>query len=191
VLCFSGQALSLGFTLVTPNERESAKIEDLPCENWLVKPVPPHQRKACLAAAITICYLRVLITLFVFLKRGVGWSELPTVAPWLLVISAWYSRSPAGRMPRVSKSPVWPVSSSSSWGLFRYSRHPNYVGDLIPFSGIGMIAGVWITALIPAAMLAGFVFVNIPILDSHLRDHYGAACDEYAGRTRKLIPFVY
>ena len=40
-------------------------------------------------------------------------------------------------------------------------------------------------------MLAGFVFVNIPILDAHLHDHYGAAFEEYARRTRKLIPFVY
>ena len=40
-------------------------------------------------------------------------------------------------------------------------------------------------------MLAGFVFVNIPVLDSHLHDHYGGAFDDYARRTRKLIPFVY
>jgi tRNA(fMet)-specific endonuclease VapC len=34
-LLIAAQALSLGFTLVTANERELAKIEDLPCENWL------------------------------------------------------------------------------------------------------------------------------------------------------------
>lgn len=31
----AAQALSLGFTLVTANEREFSKIEDLQCENWL------------------------------------------------------------------------------------------------------------------------------------------------------------
>ena len=35
-LLIAAQALSLGFTLVTANEREFAKVEDLPCENWLV-----------------------------------------------------------------------------------------------------------------------------------------------------------
>jgi len=40
-------------------------------------------------------------------------------------------------------------------------------------------------------MLAGFAFGNIPILDSHLHDHYGHTFDEYARWTRKLIPFVY
>lgn len=47
------------------------------------------------------------------------------------------------------------------------------------------------TAIIPAFMLAGFVFVNIPVLDSHLHDHYSAAFDEYARRTAKLIPSLY
>ena len=76
-------------------------------------------------------------------------------------------------------------------GLFRYTRHPNYFGDLLSFSGLCLISGAWITALIPLIMLAGFVFVNVPMPDSHLRDHYGAAFDEYARRTRKLIPFLY
>ena len=34
-LLIAAQALSLGFTLVTANEREFAKIDDLQCENWL------------------------------------------------------------------------------------------------------------------------------------------------------------
>ncbi len=34
-LLIAAQALSLGFTLVTANEREFAKIDDLACENWL------------------------------------------------------------------------------------------------------------------------------------------------------------
>lgn len=34
-LLLTAQALSLGHTIVTDNEREFARIEDLPCENWL------------------------------------------------------------------------------------------------------------------------------------------------------------
>jgi steroid 5-alpha reductase family enzyme len=63
-------------------------------------------------------------------------------------------------------------------GLFRCSRHPNCFGDLILFSGICLISGTWVTAIIPVLMLAGFVFVNVPVLDSHLHNHYGAAFDE-------------
>jgi tRNA(fMet)-specific endonuclease VapC len=34
-LLIAPQAISLGFTLVTANEREFATIDDLQCENWL------------------------------------------------------------------------------------------------------------------------------------------------------------
>ena len=34
-LLIAAQAISLGFTLVTASERESAKLNDLRCENWL------------------------------------------------------------------------------------------------------------------------------------------------------------
>jgi len=34
-LLIAAQAISLGFTLVTTNEREFAKLNDLRCENWL------------------------------------------------------------------------------------------------------------------------------------------------------------
>ena len=52
------------------------------------------------------------------------------------------------------------------------------------------MAGAW-TVTIPFLMLAGFVFVNVPALAEHLHEKYGSAFDEYATRTRKLIPFVY
>jgi len=34
-LLIAAQAISLGFTLVTANKREFAKLNDLRCENWL------------------------------------------------------------------------------------------------------------------------------------------------------------
>lgn len=83
------------------------------------------------------------------------------------------------------------MDGSTHGGLFRYTRHPNYFGDLLSFSKLCLISGAWVTAVVPLIMLAGFVFVNVPMLDYHLRGHYGAAFDECASRTRKLIPFLY
>jgi tRNA(fMet)-specific endonuclease VapC len=34
-LLIAAQALALGYTIVTDNEREFARIDGLPCENWL------------------------------------------------------------------------------------------------------------------------------------------------------------
>ena len=146
------------------------------------------------------------------------WSEVFTIAPWLLAIvlllaiAAGTNGAPPGAASaegvglfvlgswmnsyaeytrHVFKSKPENKGKLYTEGLFRYSRHPNYLGDLLSFSGLCMISGAWVTTIIPVLMLGGFVFVNIPVLDAHLCDCYGSAFDEYARHTRKLIPFVY
>jgi len=184
---------------------------------WTV-PAGDGTREITLAVALSIYFIRVLFTEFVFLQRGVSWAEVFTIAPWVLFIfvllclgaatntapcgTAWgagialfvlgswmnthaeYARYTWKRQPE-HKAKLYTL------GLFRISRHPNYLGDMLSFSGLCLLAGRWMTVVIPALMLAGFVFVNIPALDAHLRSHYGTEFDEYARRTRKLIPFVY
>jgi protein-S-isoprenylcysteine O-methyltransferase Ste14 len=175
-------------------------------------------RRVLLASALSIYYIRVLFTTFVFLQRGLPWREVFTIAPWILCIYLLLSISGGtnaealgvvswiGALLFVDGS--W-INSSAEYarhmwkrrrenrgqlyteGLFKRTRHPNYLGDLVSFSGLCFISGVWATAIIPLLMLAGFLFVNIPILDAHLHDHYGSQFDEYAKRTWKLVPFLY
>jgi protein-S-isoprenylcysteine O-methyltransferase Ste14 len=175
-------------------------------------------RRLCLAMALSIYFVRLLFTQFIFLKRAVSWSEAGMIAPWvlcinlLLCIAGGTNPNPPGTAVAVGvllflvgswinsyaeyARHTWKQRADNrgrlyTLGLFRYSRHPNYLGDLISFSGLCLIAGRWYTVVVPLLMLCGFVFANIPMLDAHLHDHYGAAFDEYAERTRKLIPFVY
>jgi protein-S-isoprenylcysteine O-methyltransferase Ste14 len=184
---------------------------------WIGKP-GDGVRRALLVTGFSIYYTRILFTQFVFLKRGMSWSEAFTVGGWLLFIflvlglaggtnpAAFGAAGGVGIILFLLGSwinsyaeysrHVWKQRPENrgqlyTGGLFRYSRHPNYFGDLVLFSGLCLIAGAWLTAIVPLLMLAVFVFVNIPVLDSHLHDHYGRAFDEYARRTRKLIPFVY
>ncbi|HKF48776.1 MAG TPA: DUF1295 domain-containing protein [Terracidiphilus sp.] len=175
-------------------------------------------RRLSLAAAFTIYYVRLLFTLFIFLKRGIGWSEVFTIVPWLIAIvlllgiEGGTNPAPFG-IAAICGAVLFILGSwinthaeyaRHRWkqraenhgklytrGFFRFARHPNYFGDLVSTSGLCLITGKWLTAIVPVLMLAGFVFINIPVLDAHLRDHYGAAFDDYASRTRKLIPFVY
>ncbi len=175
-------------------------------------------RRMLLFAGFAIYYIRILFTEFVFLRRGVSWNEVWTIVPWLLLIIGFLCLAGGGNSAPLGAAGLIGVVCfiAGSWmnsyaeyarhvwkqrpgnrgqlytgGLFRYSRHPNYLGDLLLFSGLCLISGAWITVIIPLLMLAGFVFVNIPVLDSHLHDHYGSAFDDYARRTRKLIPFIY
>lgn len=192
----------------------------LVAEGWLGLEIQMggHARRICLAVGFVIYFVRILFTEFVFLKRGVSWSEVFTIGPWLLAIvlvvgvegarnggafgvAAWcgavlfavgsWMNSYAEYARHVWKARPENRGKLYTGGLFRISRHPNYLGDLLSFSGLCLIAGEWLTAAIPVVMLAGFVLVNIPVLDAHLREHYGSSFDEYARRTPKLIPYVY
>ena len=176
-------------------------------------------RRLCLAAGFSIYYIRILFTEFVFLKRGVSWSEVFTIAFWLFfivlllgiegggnravmgaagdvggilfVVGSWmnsYCRVRAACLEaaiRQSRTALYrravPVFAASQLS----GRFALVFGAVPDFGGVGN--GGHSTLL----MLAGFVFVNIPVLDSQLRDHYGGDFDEHARRTRKLIPFIY
>ncbi|WP_283424722.1 DUF1295 domain-containing protein [Shimia sagamensis] len=76
-------------------------------------------------------------------------------------------------------------------GLFKYSIHINYFGDMVLFTGWALLTTSWLAFAIPLFMTVGFIFVHIPGLDAYLFQRYGAEFDAYAAKTAKLIPFVY
>lgn len=175
-------------------------------------------RRAILSSAFSVYYARFLLIVFRFLRRGVSWSEVVTIASWLLIIHVIVvalggtEKQPMG-IGAVTGIVLYAVGSwlhthseyhRDVWkrqpenrgrlytgSFFHYAVHVNYFGDLVLFTGFALLAGSPIALIIPALMLAGFVFINIPMLDSHLHDKYGAAFDEYAAQTSKLIPFPY
>lgn len=78
-------------------------------------------------------------------------------------------------------------------GLWRHSRHPNYLGE------IGFWTSLWLfacsarpdygwTVIGPAAMLAMFVFASIPLLDERSRERRPGYA-EYEKRTSMLVPW--
>jgi protein-S-isoprenylcysteine O-methyltransferase Ste14 len=44
---------------------------------------------------------------------------------------------------------------------------------------------------IPAVAAAAFIFMFIPQLSAYLSKRYGAQYESWAGRTKRLIPFIY
>lgn len=76
-------------------------------------------------------------------------------------------------------------------GLFKYSMHINYFGDLLWVSGCAIITQNWYAVLIPLFLFCFFAFFNIPQLDYYLHKKYGQAFENYRQTTKKFIPFVY
>lgn len=78
-------------------------------------------------------------------------------------------------------------------GLWRYSRHPNYFGELLFWLSLWLFAlsadpGSWWTGIGFVAMAAMFVFASIPLMDERScarRPGFAA----YAERTSSLVPW--
>jgi protein-S-isoprenylcysteine O-methyltransferase Ste14 len=76
-------------------------------------------------------------------------------------------------------------------GPFSLSMHVNYFGDVLWVSAYAIVTRNIFSLSIPIFLLCFFVFYNIPKLDAYLAQKYGDEFATYAGRTKKLIPFIY
>jgi steroid 5-alpha reductase family enzyme len=81
-----------------------------------------------------------------------------------------------------------------SGGLWAYSRHPNYLGEVGTWWGLwlfALAAGLrwWWTVCGAAAITAMFVFVSIPMMEKRVATRVGYA--EYRAQTRVLLPRLY
>ena len=175
-------------------------------------------RQVILIMCILFYILRLFITTFVFLKRKLVWMEAITVAG--LMSLALFSFAHMGGSSPVEINAldytgillfligswvntqseytrhIWKKSSGHKGklytdGLFRYSMHINYFGDILLFTGLALITQNFSLLIIPLAMALNFIFFIIPRLDKYLATKYGDEFSEYAARTKKLIPGIY
>ncbi len=175
-------------------------------------------RRILIMSGGLVYFLRVIYTEFVFLKREMKWSEALTIALWLFIVYMTFSFTGGSNntMPGfavyigIALYVIGSFLNSGSeylryrWklnpenkgklytgGLFHFSRHINYFGDVVLFTGFAMFTGSVYSYIIPAAMVVLFVVVNIPMLDSYLREKYGEQYLEYSSHTKKFIPYIY
>jgi protein-S-isoprenylcysteine O-methyltransferase Ste14 len=181
------------------------------------RPGSPGRRAALLACAV-IYVARAAHTLFVFVKRKLPWWEaawgggiIGGVLLFFLLggLRAWQpmgSLDAAGMILYLAGSWIGTASEHARhrWkarpenrgrlyteGLFSYSRHVNYFGDLLLFAGFAVLTRQAWTGIVPLAMGLNFAFVIIPAHDAYLAARYGSEFDDYARRTKRLIPFLY
>ena len=175
-------------------------------------------RRAALVAAAWLYFSRTLVTIFIFIRRRMPWSEVWTIAVWILACDVLFaylggrSDEPFG-VTAVAGTVLVVVGSlintGSEWqrhiwkqqtthqghlyrgGFWALARHINYFGDLILFTGWALVTGQPVLLVIPVAMFLGFALVNIPAQDKYLAERYGDEYYTYAKATARLIPFVY
>jgi protein-S-isoprenylcysteine O-methyltransferase Ste14 len=76
-------------------------------------------------------------------------------------------------------------------GIYRILRHPAYLGYLASLLGIGLVLGNWVGLMgLVVLPLAGILY-RIRVEESVLLGYFGSAYQEYANRTKRLLPGIW
>ena len=76
-------------------------------------------------------------------------------------------------------------------GLYRWMRHPSYTGGLLAIVGAALVFQSAIALVMAVLIHAPVVMRRVRLEEIALRLHFGAHFEAYAGRTSRLVPFVY
>ncbi len=175
-------------------------------------------RRILLMFFLVFYILRLSITVFIFLKRKMSWLETILIAGLMFFALFSFAKvggnsdQPIGALDYFSVSLylfgswlntyseytryIWKKQDKNKGslyteGLFKYSMHINYFGDIVLFTGFALITYSFSLLVIPLIMALNFIFFIIPRLDKYLAKKYGEEFKEYAGRTKKFIPGIY
>ncbi|MDD3106233.1 MAG: DUF1295 domain-containing protein [Bacilli bacterium] len=146
----------------------------------------------------TLIVYGVMLPIILFLEGGFGTNILDSFGKTTLVILGcsisliaifiqWRSDC---QMQAFRRNPN-NKNKYITTGLWKYSRHPNYLGEIMMWWGVFIATGLvnnpflFIGPLLNTLM---FLFVSIPMAENRLR-RYKEGYDEYVAETRMLLPF--
>jgi len=140
-------------------------------------------------AMVWIISLPIMLAAGDLLFEGVGWLALSGALVWLagFIYESIGDKQLADFIKRRSKK-----SEIMQSGLWRYSRHPNYFGEIVQWTGIAVIACSvaygWIGFIGPAFLAFLIVFVSgLPLIEK--RRARDLAYQKYKQRTSAIIPW--
>ena len=76
-------------------------------------------------------------------------------------------------------------------GPYRRIRHPSYTGALMAYAGLGLCGGNLLSLLVLVTPIALAFLRRIAVEEAALTSALGSRYADYAGRTKRLVPFVY
>ena len=74
-------------------------------------------------------------------------------------------------------------------GMFRYVRHPNYLGEMLIYGSFALMVGHWLPWLVLAGVWFGVFAPNMALKEASMARHPGWA--DYRRRSWWLVPHVF
>ena len=76
-------------------------------------------------------------------------------------------------------------------GIYKYIRHPAYLGTIISFIGFGFSLNNWISLFVVSIAIPTVMIYRINIEEQALHEKFGNEYIAYKKSTYRLIPFIY
>ncbi len=165
---------------------------------WFIKdisfPDPAWQKKITLGGGIN-AFLAVLGWYWVF-----GWLLISkgSTPDYPLPDGAWYAINismcmiGSGIMIAADAQKYFTLRQRSGLitdGMFRYVRHPNYLGEMLIYASFALMVWHWLPVLVLAWVWSGLFAVNMILKEASLSRYPG--WKEYKKRSKWLLPAIF
>jgi protein-S-isoprenylcysteine O-methyltransferase Ste14 len=147
-------------------------------EGWASKRWPKAGRISALLTHIVILPLAIIYSIFLPLKLDTAWFYVGL--PICLIALLFYY----GAMINVSMARL--VNEPITQGVYRFSRHPIYLGSFLLFFGIGIACASWVFILFALAWIILWL-IAVPAEEKDVSEKYGDTYREYMNRTPRWL----
>jgi protein-S-isoprenylcysteine O-methyltransferase Ste14 len=109
---------------------------------------------------------------------------------WLLLIGGIALVLTAAQRFQKWRTPIKPFQQPEHCitdGIFRYSRNPLYLGEVIMLLGLAALLGTWLALLPIPVFMAVIQLVFIQPEERLLQEHFGSAYQSYRHRVRRWV----
>lgn len=160
---------------------------------WVFASVARYRRKVSWVEGVSVGLWLATVHVILAVLGGsttTGFSNLDVAALELYALGSFISAKSEidrARWKRVKTN----AGHLYTLGWFRFSRHINYLGEVIALLGYALLTRQTLAFAVPAATFAFTISVSIPRLDRYLGQRYGVEFDAYARRTKRLVPWIY
>jgi protein-S-isoprenylcysteine O-methyltransferase Ste14 len=143
-----------------------------------------------------------LITLGYALSFAIGATKIGRIYPWntffaigmALVVIGFIIRMVSIRtLKQYFTYSVAKVENHKiiAMGLYKFIRHPGYLGQLILFMGISISISNWLSILLMMIPVTLGYLYRINVEEKFMADQLGEDYQHYQDRTKRIIPMLY
>jgi len=146
--------------------------------------------------------LYLLITLGYILSFSIGATTLGRVNHWNTFFAIGFTLVAIGLVIRIQsiltlkKQFTYSVAKIENHtliekGLYKWIRHPGYLGQIIIFIGIPTSLANWLSVILMLTpVLVGYIY-RISVEERFMIEQLGAEYINYQKRTKRLIPMIW